>query len=500
MARTSERANLGRLNARTLERFPVERCELAPGFSIARVLTGLWQVADMERDGRTIDLEATASAMGPFVDAGFTTFDMADHYGSAEDVVGRFASRAGAPRVELLTKWVPPPGRVTRAEVRLAVERALTRMRRERVDLMQFHAWNYADPAWLDCLLWLDELRQEGLVRHLGLTNFDTAHLRIVLAAGVPVVTNQVCYSLLDQRAAGAMTTLCLERGVKLLAFGTIAGGLLSDRWHGRPDPDVLATWSQMKYRRFVGEAGGWDALQYLLGVLHEHATRLGVSIANLACRYIMEQPAVGGVIVGARLGEAEHIADNTRIFAFALDDSARRGIGEALATLRAIPGDCGDEYRRPPYLTASGDLSHHLDAFPPPYEVQARDLRHVALTGTTWEDLAGFSRAVLVEGRILVSGTTATHRDRVIGAGDPVAQAHYVIDKIEGAVQSLGGRLDDVVRTRIYVRRMEDWEAVARVHGERFGFVQPANTLVRADLVGDEYLVEMEAEAVLRQ
>ncbi|MBC7898242.1 MAG: aldo/keto reductase [Cytophagaceae bacterium] len=477
----------------------VERSELAPGFSIARVLTGLWQVADMERDGRTIDLDATAAAMTPFVDAGFTTFDMADHYGSAEDVVGRFGSRPGAPRVELLTKWVPRPGRVTRAEVREAVQRALTRMRREQVDLMQFHAWNYADPSWLDCLLWLDELRQEGLVRHLGLTNFDTAHLRIVLAAGVPVVSNQVCYSLLDQRAAGPMTALCLEKGVKLLAFGTVAGGLLSDRWLGRPDPDVLATWSQMKYRRFVGEAGGWDALQHLLGVLQAHATRLGVSIANLACRYIMEQPAVGGIIVGARLGEAEHIADNARLFTFSLDTAANEGIAEALRTLRAIPGDCGDEYRKPPYLTASGDLSHHLDAFPTPYDVQARDQRHLALSGTAWEGLAGFSRAVLVDGRVLVSGTTATHRDRVIGAGDPIAQAHYVIDKIEGAVQSLGGRLDDVVRTRVYVRRLEDWEAVARAHGERFGAIQPANTLVRADLVGDEYLVEIEAEAILR-
>jgi len=74
--------------------------------------------------------------------------------------------------------------------------------------------------------------------------------------------------------------------------------------------------------------------------------------------------------------------------------------------------------------------------------------------------------------------------------------QTHAVIDKIAGALQSLGGRLDDVVRTRIYVSNLAHWEAVARAHGERFGAIQPANTLVEARLVGSEYLVEIEAEA----
>ena len=78
-------------------------------------------------------------------------------------------------------------------------------------------------------------------------------------------------------------------------------------------------------------------------------------------------------------------------------------------------------------------------------------------------------------------------------------AQADFIIDKIEGALQSLGGSLENVVRVRIYIRDIEDWEAVSRVHGRRFGHIKPANTLVRADLVGDDYLVEMEAEAVQR-
>jgi len=124
---------------------------------------------------------------------------------------------------------------------------------------------------------------------------------------------------------------------------------------------------------------------------------------------------------------------------------------------------------------------------------------KHVVSSGTVWESLAGYSRAVRIGERILVSGTTATgNAGEVIGEGDAAAQTRYILDKIEAAIVQLGGRLADVVRTRIYVRNVEDWEAVARVHGERFGAIRPANTLVEAKLVGDEYLVEIEAEAVI--
>ncbi|MBM4195289.1 MAG: aldo/keto reductase, partial [Gemmatimonadetes bacterium] len=243
---------------------PISRQVIGPDLSIARILTGLWQVADQERHGRAFDLERAADAMGPYVAAGFTTFDMADHYGSAEDIVGRFRSRPGAPATQLLTKWVPEPGPITRDMVRAAVDRACTRMRVERIDLLQFHAWSYAHPAWIDALFYLDELRREGRIACLGLTNTDTAHLRLVVESGIPIATNQVCYSLLDQRASGAMAAYCARKGIAVLAFGTLAGGFLTDRWLGAPEPDweSLTTWSQMKYGRFIKVVGGWESLQ----------------------------------------------------------------------------------------------------------------------------------------------------------------------------------------------------------------------------------------------
>ena len=210
-----------------------------------------------------------------------------------------------------------------------------------------------------------------------------------------------------------------------------------------------------------------------------------------------MDQPGVSAVIVGARLGERAHIDDNARLSALHLTADDRAHLEAAIATLTPIPGDCGDEYRKPPFLTASGDLSHHLESFPAPYEVRpGPNGTRRCFSGTSWEPMAGYSRASRVGNRIAVSGTTATLGSRLLGGADAAAQTHAAIDKVEGAIQSLGGRLEDVVRTRVFVATIDDWKAVARAHGERFGAIQPANTLVEARLVGPEYLVEIEADA----
>lgn len=475
--------------------------ELASGLTICKVITGLWQIADMERDGTKVNAPQAADAMKIYADAGFTSFDMADHYGSAEEIAGVFRSQMGKAKAQLFTKWVPSPGPITKNQVRQAVEKALSRMQSERIDLMQFHAWSYAHPSWVDCLFWLKEHQEQGLIAHLGLTNFDTAHLQIVVNSGIKVVSNQICYSLLDQRAAGAMTQLCLAHDIKLLAFGTVAGGFISEKWLDKPEPiqSNELTWSQMKYKRFIDSAGGWAKFQELLQTLDLISQKYQVGFATLASKFILEQPAVGGVIIGARLGKSEHITDNKQIFSFQLDPKDQDLLKQALQKLNTIPGDCGDEYRKPPFLTASGDLSHHVEDFPAPYpsfEISAD--RSKALSGTIWEDIAGFSRAVRKGKRILISGTTATHGSRSMGGNDPAAQTHFILDKLEGALQSLGGKLEDVIRTRIFIRNINDWEAVARAHGERFKTIQPANTMIRADLIGDEYLVEIEAEAEL--
>ncbi len=479
------------------------RTLLAPGLEISRIVTGLWQVADMERGGMLLDPQRAAGWLAEYAAAGFDTFDMADHYGSAEVITGTLLDSPQGQGVRAFTKWCPEPGSMTAAVVREGVQRALERLRVERIDLMQFHWWSFEHPQYLDAIEQLARLREEGLIAHLGLTNFDTAHLRVLLAQGFPIASNQVCVSLLDRRATQEMSALCLERGVRLLAYGTLGGGFLGERWLGAAQPAEVADWSKMKYRRFIDAVGGWGALQGVLSAAKQVADKHGVSLANVATRWVLEQPAVAAVIVGARLGEREHRADNLALFGFALDDEDRAVLNQAFEATQRIPGDCGDEYRKPPFLTASGDLSHHLDALPPVWPrqlVPGTTDRWRIDSGSVWEPLAGYSRALRVGNRILVSGTTATHGSgKLIGAADAAAQATYILDKIAASIAALGGRLEDVVRTRVYLADVNDWEAVSAVHGRYFGEIRPANTLLQVGaLVGQGYKVEIEAEAVV--
>ena len=479
-----------------------ERFRLAGGLEISRILNGLWQVADMERDGSELDPGEAAGHLAQYASGGFDTFDMADHYGSAEIIASRLLRRC--PDARVFTKWCPPPGPMRPATVRAGVQERLERLGVERVELLQFHWWSFEHPAWLDALHELAALRNEGLIGEIGVTNFDAAHLHLALADGVPVRTNQVVCSLLDRRFTGELAVTCAHHGVHLLAYGTICGGFLSEQWLGRPEPADITDWSKMKYRRFIEAAGGWDAYQAVLAAAVGIARKHGVSATNVAARWVLHHPHVAGVIIGVRPGMNDHREDNAGLFGFDLDPEDHRALSDAFAGTTSIPGDCGDEYRTPPFLTASGDLSHHLNSIPSAYStmgMRGRSEVRLAMSGSKWEDLAGYCRARRMGDRILVSGTTATAgADRVVAERDAGAQATYILDKIIGAVVALGGKVEDISRTRIYLTDIEDAEAVSAAHGRVFGELKPANTLVGINALAGDYLVEIEAEAILTE
>ena len=335
---------------------PQSRLQFTPDLNICRILNGMWQVSGGH--GR-INPNTAIEGMFQYVDAGFTTWDLADHYGPAEDFIGEFRRQVIKTRgeqalaqIQAFTKWVPRPGKMTKKLVEENINISLKRMDVGSLDLMQFHWWEYRDTNYLDALKYMAELQTEGKIKHLALTNFDTEHLKIIVDAGIKIVSNQVQFSLVDRRPLVHMVNFCQDHDIKLFTYGSLCGGLLSEKYLGKSEPrgSELATVSLRKYKNMVDAWGNWQLFQELLSTLKQIAQAHNVSISNVATRYILDQPSVGGVIIGARLGISEHIEENGKIFSFTLDTQESDRINSICSQSRdlyQLIGDCGDEYRR---------------------------------------------------------------------------------------------------------------------------------------------------------
>ena len=315
----------------------------------------MWQVAGGHGH---INTESAIQEMFSYHDSGLTTWDMADIYGPAEEYIGQFRRRLLKQKgetelalVQALTKFVPNPGPMTRSIVEYYIDKSIHKMNVKTIDVVQFHWWDYNDTSYLDALYHLSKLRDEGKIRHVGLTNFDTERIKIMVEQGFKLISNQVQYSMVDQRPAIKMTPFCQKNDIKLLSYGTLLGGFLSEKYLGKVEPtrSQLDTLSLQKYKNMIDAWGGWDLFQELLVVLDTIAKKHGVSIANVATRYILEKPAVAGVIIGVRLSIAEHKSDNARVFSLQLDKEDQekiKSITSRSENLFERIGDCGDEYR----------------------------------------------------------------------------------------------------------------------------------------------------------
>jgi len=327
----------------------MEKTTLAKDLEICRILNGMWQVAGAHGQ---IDSESAISDMRKYHEAGFTTWDLADIYGPAESLIGEFRRKVGKKeKFQALTKFVPNPGPMSNSIVTHHIEQSLKKMNTDCIDLLQFHWWDYNDDSYLDALNHLSKLQNEQKIKHLGLTNFDTERVKIMIENNFHIVSNQVQYSILDNRPEKLMMSFFEKHNLKILSYGTLLGGFFSEKYLNTDEPHRgnLTTASLQKYKNMIDEWGGWSLFQELLLVLDSIAKKHKCSIANIATRFILDKPQVAGVIIGSRLGIINHREDNTKTFDIKLDQkdmSLIKTITAKSNDLFEIIGDCGDEYR----------------------------------------------------------------------------------------------------------------------------------------------------------
>jgi len=325
------------------------RIDLAPGYSISRVIKGGWQLAGGH--GPVEERQAVAD-MHAFVKAGITTFDCADIYTGVEELIGKFLRRHAVEfvsgelhPVQIHTKYVPDLNdlaHVSRADTERIIDRSLQRLGVERLDLVQFAWWDYSIPRYVDVCMQLVDLQKAGKIRYIGATNFNLETLQEMLYAGAPIVSHQVQYSVFDSRPAHQMQQFLLERGMSLLCYGSLAGGFLSEKYLGiDEDLFVASNRSLTKYQLIIEEFGGFAPYQNLLVVLKEIASAHGVRIAEVAAGYVLQQEAVAAVIIGAR--NAAHLQNLQKLAGLELCAEDIKKIRAVIAQATAVPGDVYD-------------------------------------------------------------------------------------------------------------------------------------------------------------
>lgn len=326
----------------------VKRVELAPGYSIARVINGCWQLSP-DHGGGPASRDESLRRFSELVAHGFTTFDCADIYEGTETLLGQFLRSLADPVVvQIHTKYVPDKSMLHElkpADVDNAIEGSLRRLGVERIDLLQLHWWSYDVPGMDMVMRQLVRAQAAGKIRLIGVTNFDTQHLRQMMERKAPIVTMQTQYSLLDRRPQTWLADYAATSGVRLLAYGALAGGFLSERWLDAERPRQMNR-SLQKYRLIIDDAGGWSRFQKLLGVLHSIAVKHSSSVATIAARWVLDRPTVAAAILG--IGRHSRVTQYAEIAALKLDAEDEQTIDETLRMQPVPPGDTYELERNP--------------------------------------------------------------------------------------------------------------------------------------------------------
>ncbi len=340
----------------------IDRIELTEDYSIARTLNGLWQLSPGHTINDSIDLEDVNRAFHMLVEAGFTTFDLADIYTGAEEALGRFLKELDSHSdltkddIQIHEKYVPDAEilkTVTFSDTEAIIDRSLKKLGRDYIDLMQFHWWDYDIPRYIEVAEHLVKLQGKGKIRHIGVTNFNAERLNELVQAGIPVISSQSQYSMFDRRPEKNLLSYSDENNIQQICFGTLSGGLLSEKYLGLTKDKVQAeTRSQIKYMQVIDETLGYEGFQELLELLNDLAAKYHVNIANVATRYIMQQENVAATIIGVR--SSRHVASNRQVYSFELTAADEQAIRQLLDQYPDLEGDCYDLERDPDSVFSS--------------------------------------------------------------------------------------------------------------------------------------------------
>ena len=315
---------------------------------VSRTIQGYWQLAGGH--GK-YNKEDAIKNMEAHYNAGITTLDTADIYGPSEQIMGNFLKET--PDAIVCTKFCcfRYLEEIDMKQVRTRVKDACQRLQVDKIPLIQFFWSDYNVKRYIDVALMLTSLKDEGLIGEIGATNFDLIRLKQLKDAGVPIVSNQVQLSCIDQRPVqSGMADWCADNGVGLIAFGTVASGILSDKYLGRgaPTQEEKNTASMRMYSKTVERFGDWKLFQELLETMNDIAKGIresgrckDVTISNIAQRYILDTKSVAAVLVGVR--NTNHIDDNIRTHSFRLTDGEIEAIRSIVAKRSGPKGDVWD-------------------------------------------------------------------------------------------------------------------------------------------------------------
>jgi aryl-alcohol dehydrogenase-like predicted oxidoreductase len=323
----------------------IPRVSLDSHYTISQIIKGSWQLAGGHGP---VNLDEALTDMRSFVEAGITTFDCADIYTGVEVILGKFIAKyrdsfknGTLPPVQIHTKFVPDLDvlpKISRSYVENIIDRSLIRLGLERLDMVQFHWWDYSINRYIEVVQHLAEIQKQGKIHALGVTNFDAKHLKEIIDTGINIITNQVQYSVLDHRPEEDLSDLCQSHGIKLLCYGTVAGGFLNNSYLGIRDiKDIDENRSLIKYKLIIDEFGGPVIFQNLLHQLHKIASKYEVGIADIAIKYIIQKPCVAAAIVGAR--NTSHLNNLQKLNSFTLKQGDLKLIKDALTPSKGPRG-----------------------------------------------------------------------------------------------------------------------------------------------------------------